>query len=55
MNGFEYGIRSGGEMYGMVNEKMGMCKCSILKWLGDGGELLENCEERMKEWVLKGG
>ena len=46
---------SGREMYRMVNEKMRMSKSTIFNWLRHGAEFLENCQETIKQWLLKPG
>lgn len=42
-------------MYRMVNEKMRMSKSTIFNWLRHGAEFLENCQETIKQWLLKPG
>lgn len=53
VNRFQYAITSGREMYRMVNEKMRMSKSTIFNWLRHGAEFLENCQETIKQWLLK--
>ena len=55
VNRFQYAITSGREMYRMINEKMRMSKSSIFNWLRHGAEFLENCQETIKQWLLKPG
>lgn len=55
VNRFQYAITSGREMYRMVNEKMRMSKSTIFNWLRHGAEFLENCQETIKQWLLKPG
>lgn len=55
VNRFQYAITSGREMYRMVNEKMRMSKSSIFNWLRHGAEFLENCQETIRQWLLKPG
>lgn len=55
VNRFQYTITSGREMYRMVNEKMRMSKSTIFNWLRHGAEFLENCQETIKQWLLKPG
>lgn len=55
VNRFQYAITSGREMYRMVNEKMRMSKSTIFNWLRHGAEFLENCQEAIKQWLLKPG
>lgn len=55
VNRFQYAITSGREMYRMVNEKMRMSKSAIFNWLRHGAEFLENCQETIKQWLLKPG
>ena len=55
VNRFQYAITSGREMYRMVNEKMRMSKSTIFNWLRHGAEFLENCQETIRQWLLKPG
>ena len=55
VNRFQYALSSGREMYRMFNEKMSMCKQSILNWLARGGELLEGGKKYIKKMLLKMG
>ena len=55
VNRFQYALSSGREMYRMFNEKMSMCKQSILNWLARGGELLEGGKHYIKKMLLKMG
>ena len=55
VNRFQYAITSGRGMYRMVNKKMHMSKSTIFSWLRHGAKLLENCQETIKQWLLKPG
>ena len=55
VNRFQYALSSGREMYRMCNEKMSMCKQSILNWLARGAELLEGGKKYIKKMLLKTG
>jgi hypothetical protein len=55
VNRFQYALSSGREMYRMFNEKMSMCKQSILNWLARGAELLEGGKKYIKKMLLKMG
>ena len=55
VNRFQYALSSGREMYRMCNEKMSMCKQSVLNWLARGAELLEGGKKYIKKMLLKKG
>ena len=55
VNRFQYALSSGREMYRMCNEKMSMCKQSVLNWLARGAELLEGGKKYIKKMLLKMG
>lgn len=55
VNRYQYALSSGREMYRMCNEKMSMCKQSILNWLARGAELLEGGKRYIKKMLLKMG
>ena len=52
VNRFQYALSSGREMYRMSNEKMSMCKQSILNWLAKGGDMLEGGKRYIKKKLL---
>ena len=55
VNRFQYALSSGREMFRMFNEKMSMCKQSILNWLAKGGEMLEGGKRYIKRKLLQLG
>ena len=55
VNRFQYALSSGREMYRMFNEKMSMCKQSILNWLARGAEFLEGGKRYIKRKLLQQG
>jgi IS1 family transposase len=55
VNRFQYALSSGREMFRMFNEKMSMCKQSILNWLARGAELLEGGKRYIKRKLLQPG